>query len=147
MAGLLNYSTVGVEPRQLKTPSRNLRSTHRRPRLHHPNVQSPANNKELSLLLGFLAKRPLELEYVPIREKAENQVIRASELLNELHVWCGIPTFDTSGKAGDNLQEQFDDFTQAYEEWMQSGRGMVEPIFYGSEGAHIFQYLEMASKR
>ena len=28
------------------------------------------NNKELSLLLGFLAKRPLELEYVPIREKA-----------------------------------------------------------------------------
>ena len=105
------------------------------------------NNKELSLLLGFLAKRPLELEYVPIREKAENQVIRASELLNELHVWCGIPTFDTSGKAGDNLQEQFDDFTKAYEEWMQSGRGMVEPIFYGNEGAHIFQYLEMASKR
>ena len=29
-------------PIQLKTPSRNLRSTHRRPRLHHPNVQSPA---------------------------------------------------------------------------------------------------------
>ena len=24
---------------------------------------------------------------------------------------------------------------------------MVEPIFYGSEEAHIFQYLEMASKR
>ena len=45
MAGLLKYYTVGVETRQLKTPSRNLRSTHRRPRLHHPNVQSPANNR------------------------------------------------------------------------------------------------------
>ena len=42
MAGLLKYYAVGVETRQLKTPSRNLRSTHRRPRLHHPNVQSPA---------------------------------------------------------------------------------------------------------
>ena len=31
-----------VETRQLKTPRRNLRSTHRRPRLHRPNVQSPA---------------------------------------------------------------------------------------------------------
>jgi hypothetical protein len=45
VAGLLKYYTVGVETRQLKTPSRNLRSTHRRPRLHHPNVQSPG--KEL----------------------------------------------------------------------------------------------------
>ena len=42
MAGLLTYSTVGVETRQLKTPNRNLRSTHRRPRLRHANVQSPA---------------------------------------------------------------------------------------------------------
>ena len=32
MASLLKYYTVGVETRQLKTPSRNLRSTHRRPR-------------------------------------------------------------------------------------------------------------------
>ena len=31
-----------VETRQLKTPNRNLRSTHRRPRLRHANVQSPA---------------------------------------------------------------------------------------------------------
>ena len=41
VAGLLKYPTVWVETRQLKTPSRNLHSTHRRPRLHHPNVQSP----------------------------------------------------------------------------------------------------------
>ena len=45
MASLLKYYTVGVETRQLKTPSRNLSSTHRRPRLHHPNVQSPGKVK------------------------------------------------------------------------------------------------------
>ena len=34
-----------VETRQLKTPNRNLRSTHRRPRLRHANVQSPGKTK------------------------------------------------------------------------------------------------------
>ena len=38
----LDCTKPRVETRQLKTPSRNLSSTHRRPRLHHPNVQSPA---------------------------------------------------------------------------------------------------------
>ena len=61
MAGLLNYSTVGVELRQWKTPSRNLRSTHRRPRLHHPNVQSPAGT--LLVIIGPLPPAPVP-EYV-----------------------------------------------------------------------------------
>ena len=54
MASLLKYYTVGVETRQLKTPSRNLSSTHRRPRLHHPNVQSPDNIANVSIETGWL---------------------------------------------------------------------------------------------
>ena len=34
-----------------------------------------------------------------------------------------------------------------YGDWMASGQGMVEPIFYGADGAYDFQYLEMAERR
>ena len=43
-------------------------------------------------------------------------------------------------------QERLSLLHKSYEEWINSGLGMVEPIFYGGEGAYDFQYLEMASK-
>ena len=64
MAGLLKYYTVGVETRQLKTPNRNLRSTHRRPRLHHPNVQSPGKGWRV-----FATTELLEVEITTDRHR------------------------------------------------------------------------------
>ena len=50
-------------------------------------------------------------------------------------------------ESGGISEEQAEVMGQKYEEWMSSGGGMVEPIFYGGSGAYDFQYLELALKR
>ena len=105
------------------------------------------NNQELSLLLGLLIKHPLTMDEIPSEETFQEQADRATELLDELHRSCAIPTFSNPGQAPGVDHDQAHDLVEAYQEWMLSGQGMVEPIFYGGPGAHIFQYLEMAAKR
>ena len=103
------------------------------------------NRQELSLLLGYLVKHPLRLSDFPSEETLENQKAIASELLNELHLACAFPPMPNA-----DLPEKHQDRVErleAYNEWMDSGLGMREPIFYGGDGAYTFQYLEMASKR
>ena len=71
---------------------------------------------------------------------------RATDQLEELHQIVAFPQLpsDLDNIAGD--QERLSLLHKSYEEWINSGLGMVEPIFYGGEGAYDFQYLEMASK-
>ena len=105
------------------------------------------NNQELSLLLGLLVKHPLKLDDIPTEEAFQQQADEACELLDELHRSCALPALDIHGQETGFGQDHAHDPAEAYQEWMVSGRGMVEPIFYGGEGAYIFQYLEMAVKR
>ena len=104
------------------------------------------NSQELSLLLGFLVKHQLRLDEFPSEETVEKQKTIAIELLNELHRVCGVPPLpeaEATDSDEDKSRKNFD----AYNEWIESGIGMREPIFYGGEGAYPFQYLEMASER
>ena len=58
--------------------------------------------------------------------------------------------FSQSGAAAEvypDVQDWAAEVGRSYDVWMASGRGMVEPIFYGDDGAYDFQYLEMAEKR
>ena len=103
--------------------------------------------RELSFLLGLMVKRPLVLTAPPSEETATEQATIASGLLEELH---RVQTFSLSGVAGEvhpDVQDWADEVGRSYDDWMASGRGMVEPIFYGDDGAYDFQYLEMAEKR
>lgn len=105
------------------------------------------NVQELSFLLGLMVKHPLSLTAVPSEETAKQQAEVASSLLEELHE---AQLFSTSGAAAEAHQVDQDWVTEVgryYDDWMASGRGMVEPIFYGDDGAYDFQYLEMAKKR
>ena len=108
---------------------------------------SRPNQAELSLLLGLLAKRPIETDVVIRVEVVDEQVGRAIALLEELHRSVAFPQFPTD--IGNDLddQERASLLLGKYEEWINSGLGMIEPIFYGGEGAYDFQFLEMASKR
>ena len=105
------------------------------------------NNQELGLLLGLLVKRPLKLDEIPSEDDFELQSNEASELLDELHRSFAFPPLIDRIEAPDDGINQANRMTEAYHDWMFSGQGLVEPIFYGGEGGYIFQYLEMAAKR
>ena len=105
------------------------------------------NVQELSLLLGLMIKRPLGLTVLPSEETTNRQAAIAYDLLEELH---RVQMFARSGAAAGShpdFQDWAADFRRSNDDWMDSGRGMVEPIFYGGDGAYDFQYLEMAEKR
>lgn len=104
------------------------------------------NQEELSLLLGLLVKHPMSLDKIPSDEIILGQIQRAIDLLKELHLFVSSPTL-TSDSANANDSDRLSELLQKYEAWMNSGRGMVEPIFYGGQGAYDFQFLEMALKR
>lgn len=104
------------------------------------------NQEELSLLLGLLVKRPIRLDVIPSDEVVLEQAQRAIDLLEELHLFLSSPVPTSNGSVADD-PDRLTELSQQYEDWMSSGRGMVEPIFYGGQGAYGFQFLEMASKR
>ena len=104
------------------------------------------NQEELSLLLGLLVKHPIRLEAIPSEETILKQAQQAITLLQDLHLFLSSPTLPGSGSDADD-PERLTELLHNYEDWMNSGKGMVEPIFYGGQGAYAFQFLEMASKR
>ena len=104
------------------------------------------NQEELSLLFGLLVKNRIRLDEIPSQEEILEQAQRATELLKELHLFLSSPILP-SNSWGADAQDKLTDPLQKYEDWMNSGEGMVEPIFYGGEGAYDFQFLEMASKK
>ena len=102
------------------------------------------NIQELSLLLGLMVRDPINIVYPQSETTVHHQASTASDLLEELHqAQMYFPFRD-----GDqNAQDSGARGSRNFDDWMRSGRGMVEPIFYGDDGAYDFQYLEMAEKR
>ena len=104
------------------------------------------NQAELSLLLGILVKRHIRLDYTPSQEEVLDQSIRATTLLAEMHRSVSPPAILRQNTVPSDHRD-FRGFLQDYDTWMRSGQGVVEPIFYGGEGAYEFQYLDMASAK
>ena len=105
------------------------------------------NHQELSLLLGLLVKSPIDLHEAPSIEAVADQVAKATELLDELHRSCAFLGANPAGQELGFPTASGPSLFESYEDWMSSGQGIVEPIFYGDPGAYIFQYLEMAEQR
>ena len=105
------------------------------------------NHKELTLLLGLMVKHHLRLNHLPNRQLVDAQIARASSLFAKLqaeHLFFS-PSLPNVTRTDDSttLHEKL----EAYDQWMSSGKGMIEPIFYGGSGASDFQYLDLAEKR
>ena len=105
------------------------------------------NTQELSFLLGLMVKRPFSLATPLSLERSETQFNTAIGLFEELHSAHGFSLRRPAIEIQGNLEEWVAENVRLYDDWMDSGRGMVEPIFYGGEGAYGFQYLEMAERR
>ena len=106
-----------------------------------PNVQ------ELSFLLGLMVKHPLNLADPPSEQRAFEQVNSAMSLLEEVHKAHSFSQESLATETQQDIDNSVAAPGQSYDDWMDSGRGMVEPIFYGGGGAEDFQFLEMAERR
>ena len=105
------------------------------------------NNREMSTLLGFLIKRPIDLSSLPSEEIYEVQRERACSLLEEIHASSSFSPPDSDAGTSTMNTNWPGDLGRDYDRWIRDGDGMVEPIFYSGHGAYDFQYLEMAAKR
>ena len=105
------------------------------------------NQEELSLLLGLLVKHPIRLDAIPSEGTILAQAQRATELLQELHLFLASPALPNAAGSDVADADSLTELMSTYEDWMTSGKGMVEPIFYGGQGAYSFQFLEMARKK
>ena len=104
------------------------------------------NHREMSTLLGFLIKHPIDLSCFPSEEIYEVQRERACSLLEEIHVSNSFSS--QSGTSASTMDTKSpEDLGRKYDQWIRDGDGMVEPIFYSGPGAYDFQYLEMAAQR
>lgn len=105
------------------------------------------NNREMSVLQGFLIRHPVDASNPPSEETYRTQRERACSLLQELH-WSfafSPPSFGKDNQSTDPARPA--ELSRAYDEWIKNGDGLVEPILYSGEGAYDFQYLEMAAER
>ena len=105
------------------------------------------NNRELSFLLGLMIKRPLDLSLPDTEDDIYYQNDKALTLLQELHrahTYSMHPQFTLAQADSIGVYDQTD---ASCEQWIESGFGLIEPIFYGSEGADVFQFLRLAEKR
>lgn len=89
---------------------------------------------EISTLIGLMAKRPLDFT-MPGTDVIDAYMNHTESLLHELHLalnseWTvGLTEAHSSDKA-------FNPF--------ERGAALREPIFYGGDSAHIFQYRDLA---
>ncbi len=105
------------------------------------------NQQELSFVLGLMVKHPIDLCFPESEETFWLHAVRMCDLLEELHTAYIYSEKMTALRNTVPQEELMKKHHELYEEWMTSGEGMVEPIFYGSEGAWSFQFLEMAEER
>ena len=93
-----------------------------------------------------MVKRPLKLEGIPSEEVAQKQDGKAFNLLGELHRSFSS-RFGAELKRLTSVRDSPSDFSQAYSLWLENADRIIEPIFYGEDGAYDFQCIELAAMR
>ena len=111
------------------------------------NWHERPNNREMSGLLGFLVKHPVDLSSLPSEETYHAQRHQACSLLEELHLSHAFSVVNVGTSGSSPNPDWTGEFSRAYDQWINSGDGMVESIIYSGAGAYDFQYLEMAAQR
>ena len=85
-----------------------------------------------------MVKRPVSLTLPSSPEVSDRRFNVTLDLFRELHVAHVYSVESLAFETQLSLEERAKEYVQSYSGWMESGRGMVEPIFYGGEGALRF---------
>ena len=105
------------------------------------------NHQELGFLLGLIVKHPLNLTQPCSVETFNRQNNSAHDLLDELHRAVSSGTYNAAVESKERVNDDPRSRGDLTDEWLRTGSDMVEPIFYGEEGAYNFQYADLAAKR
>ena len=105
------------------------------------------NLQELAFLLGLMVKHPLSLTQPSSVETFNRQNNSVHDLLEELHRALSSATLDADFGSKERGSDDPRSRGDATDDWLRTSSAMVEPIFYGEEGAYNFQYADLAAKR
>ena len=109
-----------------------------------PDWHSQLNLRELTFLLGLMVKYQLTVTNPPTKRESDLHINKTNELFHELHQTHAFPKTEAVNAAQVNLEDWKSALENTYTDWIKSGKGIVEPVFYGEEGAFDFQFLKMA---
>ena len=112
-----------------------------------PDWHSQLNVRELTFLLGLMVKYQLTVSDPPSERESDLHIDKTNELFHELHQTHAFPKTKEINAAQVNLEDWGSGLINTYTDWIKSGKGIVEPVFYGEEGAFDFQFLKMAARR
>ncbi len=112
-----------------------------------PDWHSQLNLRELTFLLGLMVKYQLTVTDPPTKWESDLHINKTNELFHELHQNHAFPKTEEVNAAQVNLEDWESGLKNTYTDWIKSGKGIVEPVFYGEEGAYDFQFLKMAAWR
>ncbi len=112
-----------------------------------PDWHSQLNIRELTFLLGLMVKYQLTISDSPTERESDLHIDKTNELFHELHQTHAFPKTKEVNAAQVNLEDWESGLKNTYTDWIKSGKGIVEPVFYGEEGAYDFQFLKMAAWR
>ena len=104
------------------------------------------STKELTLMAGLLAIRPIDSTDIPDEEALTAQIGNLYTLLKKLHEVVSQPmTNGTMSRITEGLSENATQTNMPLT--APSGSEMVEPFFYVGTGAFDFQYLDLAGEK
>lgn len=94
---------------------------------------------EISTLIGLMARGDIDCS-LPTPKKIQNYIDRTEALLKELHEVLARPFVETFKKAFEERKANPSSTVNPFD----NAAAMREPIFYGGEGAHSFQYRDLS---
>lgn len=92
---------------------------------------------EISTLIGLAAKSEMDIT-LPSPQKIQEYIEKTESILLDIHHAMMVPVIE-SFTAQKTSAEKFNLF--------KSGSALREPIFYGGEGAYLFQYRDLSLKK
>ncbi|MEZ4812006.1 MAG: nuclease-related domain-containing protein [Caldisericia bacterium] len=115
--------------------------------IHKLDTYNLLNNREISLLLGFLVQNEIDFS-VPDTQIEMDFLYKKSKLqMEELHKAVSVPIFFEKIKEIFESQNKKGRSYKPTEKLFNDAKMLVEPMFYVGDGVYDIQYLNLLPKR
>ena len=111
------------------------------------NWHGRPNHQELSFLLGLMVKSPLNITPPKSEDTIRSQNNRVHNLLEELHRALSFTQPRNTEPSDPIVSIPQNATNEGSQSRIARGEGMIEPFFYGAEGASDHQFLDTAIRR
>lgn len=115
-------------------------------KLHEMDYTKRLNEKEASLLLGFLIQRKINLSTPDTPRDLIHLIQKTYDLMEELHESFIIPFRDKLQEVLEDNHKK-EDFRKEQKDFFGKGNLIMEPIFYSGTGVYDFQFSDFLDKK